>query len=149
MIEIPTDTPDIKFGLIEDLGSVPLYNLWAACGFPSPADEYLEDRIDIADHLVKNNTSTFFAWARGKSMSDAFIADGALLVIDKSLPYRKASKFLIFYDGGYTVKLIRKDGEKTFLVPAHPEHKEIEVQEGVPFHVWGTITYSINSHYKW
>lgn len=146
---LPPDTENFKFGSLEELKSAPLIGVWAACGFPSPADEYLEDRIDLAEHLVKNSTSTFFAWARGRSMTDAFIADGSLLVIDKSLPYRKTSKFLVYYDGGYTVKFIRKEGEKAFLVPANSEHKEIEVLEGVPFVVWGTVTYSINSHYKW
>lgn len=146
---LPPNSGNFTFGPICDLNEVMLQGISAACGFPSPADEYLEDRIDIADHLVKNTTSTFFAWARGKSMTDAFISDGALLIVDKSLPYRKSSKFLVYYDGGYTVKYIRKDGEKAFLVPASKEHKEIEVQEGIPFVIWGTVTYSINSHYKW
>lgn len=146
---LPPDNDHIKFGLLKDLPALPLFGMQAACGFPSPADEYLEATIDLAQHLVKNKTSTFLAWAKGKSMADAFIADGALLVIDRSLPVRKSSKLLIFYDGGYTVKYFRKEGEKAFLVPANPEQKVIEVQEGVPFEIWGTVTYSVNSHYKW
>ena len=128
---------------------LPLYLNGVYCGFPSPADEYLEARIDIREYLVKNELSTFYVYAKGTSMTDAFIADGALLIVDRSLDYKSTSKFLCFYDNGFTVKFIRKRGGKIFLIPASPEHKAIEVKDGVPFQIWGTVTYSINSHYKW
>lgn len=148
--DFPAEGRDVRMGLLENLSHLlPLFSNKVSCGFPSPADEYLEARIDIREHLVKNDLSTFFIYARGKSMTDAWIADGALLIVDRSLEYRSTSKFLCYYDNGFTVKFIRKKAGKIFLVPASPEHETIEVKEGIPFQIWGTVTFSINPHYKW
>ena len=60
-------------------------------GFPSPAQDYVENGIDLNRELVKNPSSTFFGRARGSSMEGAGIFDGDLLIIDKSLePYEGA-----------------------------------------------------------
>lgn len=140
---------EVKIEEGQNLKTLPLYTDSVACGFPSPADEYLEARIDIEAYLVKNRDATFFVYAKGESMTDAYIADGALLIVDRAVDYKSTSKFLCYYDSGFTVKYIRKKGDKIFLISANPEHPPIEVQEGVPFQVWGTVTYSINTHFKW
>lgn len=120
-----------------------------ACGFPSPAEEYLEERLDISKYLVRNELATFYVYAKGDSMTDAQIADGALLIIDRSVVPRSTSKVLCYYDNGFTVKFLKKTAGKLFLQSANDKHPPIEVKEGVQFQVWGTVTYSINSHHRW
>lgn len=149
---IPKSTAHFQFGLISDLPlplKIPVFANRVSCGFPSPADEYVEDLIDIRDYLIKNELSTFYVRASGNSMTDAMIGEGALLIIDRSLDYRSSSKFLCFYDGDFTVKYVIKREGKVFLVPGNSVLKEIEVEDGRDFEIWGTVTYSINSHFKW
>jgi DNA polymerase V len=148
----PCNTPTLKFGYIHDLPEsvlIPYFKATAQCGFPSPADEYLEERLDIKKFLVKNDLSTFYVHARGDSMTDAFISDGALLIVDRSVPHRRSSKFLCFYDNGFTVKFVNQRKDATYLLSAKTDIAPIELKEGTPFYIWGTVTFSINIHYKW
>ncbi len=142
---------ELQFGLIErlDITLLPHFNATVACGFPSPAEEYLEERLDIGKYLVKNELATFYVYAKGESMTDAQIADGALLVVDRSVMPRANSKVLCYYDNGFTVKFLKKQAGKLFLLSANEKMPAIEVKDGIQFQVWGTVTYSINSHHTW
>ena len=142
---------ELRFGPIDQLQiTLPAYyTATVACGFPSPAEEYLEERLDIGKYLVRNELATFYVYAKGDSMTDAQIADGALLIIDRSVAPRAGSKVLCYYEDGFTVKFLRKKGGKLFLHSANDKMAPLEVKDGVQFQVWGTVTYSINSHHRW
>ena len=149
---LPMSTDNLRFGLIHELPDsilIPFFHATAQCGFPSPAEEYLEERLDIKKFLIKNELATFYVHARGESMTDAFIADGSLLIVDRSVPHRPTSKLLCFYDHGFTVKFVRQKDGVTQLISAAKDPVPIEVKEGIPFYIWGTVTFSINIHYKW
>jgi len=115
-----------------------------SAGFPSPAQDYLEDRIDLNRELVKNPTSTFMARVRGESMRDAGLQDGDLILVDRSRPARSGSMVLAWVDGGFTVKYLEfKDGE-TLLRAANPEYPDLRLTEEEDNRIWGVVSYIIH-----
>lgn len=114
-------------------------------GFPSPATDYLEERIDIARELVKNPTATFLARVQGDSMRDAQVFDGDYLLIDRSLEPRNGSMVLAWVDGGFTVKFLRKTETGCLLQAANPEYPDQEFDEDAGARLWGVVTYVIHA----
>ena len=112
-----------------------------ACGFPSPAQDYTVEELDLNELLLRNKTSTFFAWAKGLSMKNAGIDEGDLLIIDKSVQPQNNSITICIIDGEFTCKRLScsEDG-RLFLVPDNADFKRIEVKEGNNFAVWGVVT---------
>jgi DNA polymerase V len=117
-------------------------------GFPSPAEDYLENMLDLNQTLIKNPSATFFGRVKGTSMRDAGVDSDDLLVIDKSLRYRDNALAVCFLDGEFTLKRIKRDREGgIWLVPANPEFQPIPVSAGAEFMVWGIVTYIIKKSY--
>ncbi len=119
-------------------------------GFPSPAQDYVENGIDLNRELVKNPSSTFFGRARGNSMEGAGIYDGDLLVIDKSIEPYEGAVAVCFIDGEFTLKRIhfeREAGHVTavWLMPENEAFSPIKVTQENQFVIWGTVTHSIRS----
>ena len=117
-------------------------------GFPSPAQDYVENGIDLNRELVKNPSSTFFGRARGNSMEGAGIFDGDLLIIDKSLEPREGAIAVCFIDGEFTLKRIhfeKHDGLVTaiWLQPENEQFSPIKVTQDNQFIIWGVVTYTI------
>ena len=118
-----------------------------SAGFPSPAEDYLENILDLNDLLVKHPNATFYARVTGDSMKDAGVDNGDLLVIDKSLEYRHNALAVCFIDNEFTLKRIRKVRQQLYLVPANPVYEPIAVAEDAEFVVWGIVTYVIKKAY--
>lgn len=116
-----------------------------SAGFPSPAQDFIEQSIDLNRELIRHPSSTFFGRVRGNSMTEAGIADGDLLVIDKSLRPEDGKVAVCFIDGEFTVKRIRIDRDACWLMPANPDYAPIEVNRENHFLVWGIVTYVIKS----
>ena len=119
-------------------------------GFPSPAQDYVENGIDLNRELVKNPSSTFFGRARGNSMEGAGIFDGDLLIIDKSLEPREGAIAVCFIDGEFTLKRIhfeKHEGQVTaiWLQPENESFSPIKVTEENQFIIWGIVTHSVRS----
>jgi len=114
-----------------------------SAGFPSPADDFKEIRISLDKELVKNQESTFYARVSGDSMLGAGIDDGDLLVIDKSLSPENGKIAVCFIDGDFTIKRIRKEGKKFYLLPENKKYKPLEVKEENELIIWGVVEYVI------
>ena len=119
-------------------------------GFPSPAQDYVENGIDLNRELVKNPSSTFFGRARGNSMEGAGIFDGDLLIIDKSLEPREGAIAMCFIDGEFTLKRIhfeKHDGLVTaiWLQPENEQFSPIKVTQDNQFIIWGIVVHSVRS----
>lgn len=114
-------------------------------GFPSPAQDYLSESIDLNRELVRHPATTFYARACGDSMKDCGIDDGDLLVIDKSLEPHDGDIVVAFIDGDFTLKKMKFDDENKciWLVPANDEYSPIKITEDNNFLIWGVLTYSI------
>jgi DNA polymerase V len=92
--------------------SIPLYGTKVRAGFPSPADDYVEDRLDLNELLVKNEPATFFLKVEGCSMTGAGIFEGDIIVVDRSLEPSHRDIVLAIIDGRHTIKrLIKRKGE--------------------------------------
>tara|TARA_B100001175_G_scaffold205925_1_gene174799 strand:+ start:53 stop:484 length:432 start_codon:yes stop_codon:yes gene_type:complete len=114
-----------------------------SAGFPSPADDFKEIRISLDRELVKNSESTFYARVSGDSMIDAGLDDGDLLIIDRSLSPENGKIAICFIDGDFTVKRIKKDKNKLYLVPENKKYQRIEVSEENELIIWGIVEYVI------
>lgn len=114
-------------------------------GFPSPADDFFHEYISLDDLLINNKESTFFARVKGFSMSNDF-NDTDLLIIDKSLEWEENKIALCFIDGEFTLKRIKLQGDKCFLVPSNEEFPLIEVDYDKGVMIWGIVKYSIRRH---
>ena len=127
---------------------VPLYSHKVAAGFPSPADDYIEGRLSLDEHLIQNKNATFFVRAKGNSMTGAGIFDGDLLVVDKSLSPSSGDIVIAIVDGDLTVKRYIRRAEKVILKAENPSFKEIELQDGQELQVWGVVTSTVKKFVK-
>ncbi|HNS29293.1 MAG TPA: translesion error-prone DNA polymerase V autoproteolytic subunit [Tenuifilaceae bacterium] len=123
---------------------LPLVDAFISAGFPSPADDYIEGKLDLNRQLIKNPSSTFFARVRGTSMTDVGINDGDILIIDKSLEAKHNSVLVCFIDGEFTVKKVQKTKGELFLIPQSKDFAPIKVSRESDFRLWGVVTYCIH-----
>ena len=114
-----------------------------SAGFPSPADDFKEIRISLDNELVKNKEATFYAKVSGDSMVGAGLDDGDLLVIDRSLNPENGRIAVCLVDGEFTVKRIKKEKNKLFLMPENKKYKPIELKEENELIIWGVVEYVI------
>ena len=112
-------------------------------GFPSPADDFRDNKISLDRVLVKNKEATFYAKVSGQSMIGAGLDDGDLLVVDKSLEPEHNKIAVCFIDGEFTVKRLQVTKEGVFLLPANPAYEPIQVTEDNNFQIWGIVTHVI------
>ena len=118
-----------------------------SAGFPSPADDYSESRLDINKELITNESATFYARVRGDSMTLAGISDGDLLIIDKSKTPVNGSIVVCLIDGEFTVKRLLKNGNHFFLMPENDNYQPIQIKPENEVAIWGVVTYTIKKHY--
>lgn len=114
-----------------------------SAGFPSPADDFKEVRISLDNELVTNKEATFYARVSGDSMIGAGLDDGDLLVIDRSLNPENGKIAVCLVDGEFTVKRIKKEKDKFYLIPENKKYKTIEIKEENELIVWGMVKYVI------
>lgn len=125
--------------------SLPFEEGGIKAGFPSPAQDYLTESIDLNRELVRHKETTFYARVSGNSLKDAGIGDGDLIVIDKSLEVRDGDFVVAYIDGEFTLKEFRReaDGECGWLLPHNKDYSPIRVTSDNEFLIWGVITYTI------
>ena len=114
-------------------------------GFPSPAQDYMSESIDLNQELIRHPATTFYARAVGDSMKGCGIDDGDLLVIDKAISPQDGDIVVAYIDGEFTLKKVRlePDGSCLWLIPANDEYPPIKVTEENEFIIWGVLTYNI------
>lgn len=115
-------------------------------GFPSPAQDYLSQAIDLNNELIRHPASTFYGRVSGDSMKDAGLSDGDILVIDKSIEPKTGHMAVCFIDGEFTIKYIQIEKNVVWLIPANDKYQPIKVTEENDFMIWGIVTYSIKKH---
>lgn len=133
-------------GIVEDCEPllIPFMSSTVKAGFPSPATDYEEERLDLNKLLVKNKDATFYIRVEGQSMQFAHITDGDILIVDKSLQAYHNSIVVACLDGEFTLKRIQLKKGKVFLQPENPAFSTIEVNEENKLEVWGVVTYIIH-----
>ena len=125
---------------------LPLVEATISAGFPSPADDYSEARLDLNKELITNESATFYARVRGDSMTLAGISDGDLLIIDKSKTPVNGSIVVCLIDGEFTVKRLNKKGNQFYLIPENDKYQPIKIKPENDVTIWGVVTYTIKKH---
>ncbi len=122
----------------------PMYSHSVSAGFPSPADDYIEDRLDLNALLVNNKAATFFLRVKGDSMLNAGIHHGDIIVVDRSVQPVHRSIVVAVVDGELTVKRLISRSGVTELHAENPKYLPIRLQEGQELTIWGVVTSSIH-----
>lgn len=115
-------------------------------GFPSPAQDYMEQAIDLNKELIRHPASTFYGRVVGNSMSGEGIEDGDILVIDKSLELMDGDLAVCFVNGEFTVKRVKLEKDFAWLVPSNPDYEPIKVTKDDEFTIWGIVTYTVKKN---
>lgn len=125
---------------------IPLAQSSVRAGFPSPAQDYMGEEIDLNKLLVRHREATFYVRISGESMTDAGILDGDLAVVDKELEARDGDFVIAYVDGEFTIKQFRMDESGTFgwLQPWNNHFPPIRVDASNDFIIWGVVTYVIH-----
>lgn len=118
------------------------------CGFPSPAEDHAQQRLDLNALLIKQPDATFFMRVRGPSMCDAGIDDGDYVVIDRSVRAKHGDIVVAVIDGEFTIKRLSQKKGRISLVPANPTFPCIELKEGQELVVWGVVTWTFRQHIR-
>ena len=119
---------------------LPFYSNTVSAGFPSPADDHVERRLDLNEHLIHNFETTFFLRVKGDSMIDAHIMEDDLLVVDRSLNPKHKDIVIAVLHGEITVKrLIRTEG-KLALKPENSAYPLISIKDPDDLMIWGVVT---------
>lgn len=137
--------PILKF--IQNNGyQIPLYGSKIEAGGPSPADDHIDEHLDLNEHLIKHPAATFFVRVSGHSMIGAGINENDILIVDRSLTPAHGKIVVAAIDGQLTVKRINimKNGQ-LFLMPENEEFRPIEITGENEVTIWGVVTNVIHT----
>ena len=123
---------------------IPAFLDSVSAGFPSPATDYMENKLDLNEHLIKRPAATFIVKAKGPSMADAGILSGDLLIVDRSITPKNNNIVIASVFGDLTVKKLQKKESSLFLLSANSDYPSIEVKEEMECFIWGVVTYIIH-----
>lgn len=123
----------------------PLFLSGVSAGFPSPADDYLDRKLDLNEYLVKNPAATFFVRVAGDSMTGAGINDNDILIVDRSLEPCSGNIVIAVVNGELTVKRLMRSKNSWRLLAENPTYPPLEIDEETPLEVWGVATHAIHS----
>ncbi|OQS40523.1 LexA family protein [Chromobacterium haemolyticum] len=133
MISHPSSRPAAG-GLLLPVAAAPV-----RAGFPSPADDYLDDAISLDGYLISDPAATFLVRVRGDSMRGAGIDEGDLLVVDKGLTANHGDIVIAVLDGEFTVKRLHRVRGRCALIAENPAYPPIRLADGQELEVWGVV----------
>jgi DNA polymerase V len=125
------------------VAAVPLVTANAQCGFPSPADDYLDRPLDFNQLLIENAPATFAVRVAGDSMIGIGIFPGDIAVVNRAERVTDKCIVIALLDGEFTLKRYRKRRGRVWLQAENPAFADIEITEDAAFEVWGVVTKSI------
>ena len=125
---------------------IPLLSDYVSAGFPSPADDYKEENIDLNEHLISNPFSTFFLRVKGDSMINAGIKDKDLIIVDKSLTAKPGNIVIALIDGEFTIKRLSMKNNELYLKAENLNYPEFRFKNHIEVQIWGVVIYSIHSY---
>ena len=134
----------IHNGVVKKTTSIPYFEEGVSAGFPSPAENFMGEEIDLNNILINNPTSTYYVRVFGDSMRGAGIISGDLLIVDRSLEITKNCIVVAHIDGEFTVKRVKKTKKKMYLVAENQTYRDIEITEEMNFELFGVVTHSIH-----
>jgi DNA polymerase V len=141
-----TSILDIYNSDISTCTTLPYANEGIQAGFPSPAQDYINETIDLNRELIKHPAATFFGRVSGDSMIEEGIEEGDILVIDKSLEPIDGDLAVCCVESDFTLKRISIEGNCIKLIASNQAFKPIEITADDSFYIWGIVTYTIKKN---
>lgn len=123
----------------------PLVVARISAGFPSPAEDWIEGRLDLNHHLIKHPAATYYMRVIGDSMNDE-IREGDILVVDRAAEAEDGDIVIVRIFTDFTVKKLSIQEGKVWLIAANESYQPIEITEEMDFEVWGKVLWSIRGH---
>ena len=123
---------------------LPFFFTPVKAGFPSPAEDFIENKLDLNEFLITHPSETYLVKASGDSMKGAGINNGDILIVDRSLNPQDGLIAIAALNGEFTVKRIRKIKGELFLVPENSDFKSIKIDRDNELIIWGIVTYIIH-----
>lgn len=125
--------------------ALPFFSTPVRAGFPSPAEDHQEDRLDLNDLLVRHPAATYYLRAKGDSMTGAGIQDGDLLMVDRAIEATPGMIVVAAVDNEFTVKLLEATSSGFCLAPANPLFAKIVLKDAQELTLWGVVINVIHS----
>ncbi len=113
-------------------------------GFPSPAKDYEDGKLDLNEKLVANPPATFFMIVEDDSMHDGGIWEDDMVIVDKSLIPGSGSVICCSLDGEHLIRKLIKKSVNVVLHPENTSFNPILVDDMMEFIVFGVVTYVIH-----
>ena len=126
--------------LDKKLFGLKIYDSRVPAGNPATA-EYSYEIFDFEGYMRADDERTFMLRVSGDSMIEAGIYDGDLILVDKKIQPTHGVIVVAIVDGGYTVKYLRRKGNKYYLKAANPKYKDIYPEN--EFKIVGVVTGSV------
>ena len=123
---------------------LPLATETVSAGFPSPADDYIDNGIDLNEQLIKHPASTFFLRVSGHSMTNVGIYDGDLLIVDRSINAEPGKIVIAILDECFVLKKLILNKGSLYLEAAHPDYPTIDIKQYETVQIWGVVIYCIH-----
>lgn len=130
---------------IDVAAAPPLFQSEIAAGFPSPAEDEIEQELDLNRHLIKHPAATFFLRVKGNSMLRAGIHDGDIVIVDRSLSPADGKVVIASVDGELTIKRLSQTARGVLLLAENEGYPPIVVQPGSDLRIWGVVTAVIHT----
>ena len=119
------------------------YDTKVQAGFPSPAEDHLEQRLDLNTLVIENPSATFFVRVAGESMKDIGITDGDILVVDRSIESWENRIVVAVIDSEFTIKRFTTRNETVVLEAENPDYPAIKITPEMDFSVWGVVSWTL------
>ena len=117
----------------------------ATAGFPSPAENYVEEDLNLNKYLIKNTEATFFIRVSGNSMINIGIFDNDILIVDRAGNPKNHSVVVASLDGELVIKRLSKNKSGRYILKSeNPDYPDIKLQSDNDTVIWGVATYVIH-----
>jgi DNA polymerase V len=140
---------DLRFFTPQVGASLPLPMMGSAvsAGFPSPADDFMEARLDLNEHLIAHPSATFYArlGKQSDSMIGAGIHPGDTIIVDRALDPKHGDVVLAVVNGEFTLKRYHNREGTILLKAENPNYPPIAFVEGDEMQIWGVVKHSIRN----
>lgn len=122
---------------------LPFFDTKVQAGFPSPAEDHLEQRLDLNTLVIQNPSATFFVRVAGESMRDIGITDGDILVVDRSIESWENRIVVAVIDSEFTIKRFTTEQEMVVLKAENVDYPPIKITSEMDFSVWGVVNWTL------
>ncbi|WP_336916674.1 translesion error-prone DNA polymerase V autoproteolytic subunit [Acinetobacter modestus] len=119
-----------------------------SAGFPSPAQDYIDKKIDMNEHLISNECATFIVKVGSLSMKNAGIDIDDELIVDRSLDAKHDDIVVALIDNDFTVKRLKIESQGSWLKAENPDYEDIHLLDGQQLIIWGVVTFILKKARK-